>query len=118
VGTIRFSRMAGELALVKESPRMGAGSTHFAAATSLRAWGRNFREIRHQPRSSRDYPLPRASNSEVAGGYATLLQILLVVLFGAVKRACRCDFRRDGPLELATGVEPGARFLGCCFLLG
>ena len=46
-----------------------------------------------------------SAESEVAGGYAALLQVFLVVFFRAIERACRCDFRHDGALEFAAGVE-------------
>src|SRR5437879_13628510 len=55
--------------------------------------------------------------SEMAGGYAALLQIFLVVFFGAPERACRCDLGGDGPLESAAGIERCACVLGLRFLL-
>jgi len=49
--------------------------------------------------------LELSTRSEVAGGHAALLQIFLVVFFGAIESACGCDLRRDGPLESAAGIE-------------
>src|SRR5213078_4277994 len=43
--------------------------------------------------------------SEVAGGHAALLQVLLVVLFGAIEGACGRDLRGDGPLEFPNGIK-------------
>src|SRR5437016_8685006 len=45
------------------------------------------------------------SGSEVAGCHAALLQVFLVILFGAIESACRRDLRRDRALALATGIE-------------
>src|SRR2546430_668758 len=55
--------------------------------------------------------------SKVAGRHAALLQVLLVILFGTIERACRRDLRRDGPLEFAAGIERCARLLCRGFLL-
>jgi len=43
--------------------------------------------------------------SEVAGGHAALLQVLLVVLFGAIEGARGRDLRGDGPLEFSNGIK-------------
>jgi len=41
--------------------------------------------------------LKSCSGSEVTGRDAALLQVLLVILFGAIESACRCNLCRDGP---------------------
>src|ERR1700674_1949638 len=43
--------------------------------------------------------------SEVAGGHAALLQVLLVILFGAIKGACGRDLCGNGPLEFPLGIK-------------
>src|SRR5437773_12519994 len=52
----------------------------------------------------------------MAGGHAALLQVLLVILFGAIERACGSNLRRDGPLEFSAGLDRLSRLLGCRFL--
>src|SRR5207253_4535558 len=52
----------------------------------------------------------------MAGGHAALLQVLLVILFGAIERVCGSNLRRDGPLELSAGFERRPRLFGCRFL--
>ena len=47
------------------------------------------------------------SHLEVAGGHAALLQVLLVVLFGAIEGACGRDLRGDRPLEFPPGIKRG-----------
>src|SRR5947208_5645569 len=53
----------------------------------------------------------------MAGGHAALLQVLLVILFGAIERACGSNLRRDGSLEFSAGLDRRSRLLGCRFLL-
>src|SRR5258708_8522173 len=53
----------------------------------------------------------------MARGHAALLQIFLMVLFGAIERARGSDFGGDRPLEFAAGVQRGARLLSGGFLL-
>src|SRR5438034_1818697 len=55
--------------------------------------------------------------SEMAGSDAALLQIFLVILFGAVELSCGGDFRRKGPPEFAAGFQSVASLLRNRFLL-
>ncbi len=48
------------------------------------------------------------SGSEMAGSYAALLQVFLVILFGAIERSCGRDFGGNGAFEFAADIDSGA----------
>src|SRR5262245_66290004 len=56
--------------------------------------------------------------SNVAGAEAALLEILLVILFGAVERSRWLDHRHDGPPIATTLLLRLLRGVGCRLLLG
>ena len=56
-------------------------------------------------------------HSNVAGDSAALLQILLVILLGSPKGACRNDLCRNRFRELMARFEPCNRIACCSFLL-
>ncbi len=51
------------------------------------------------------FDLELSAGSEMARSHAALLQIFLMVFFGAPESACGCDLRGDGPFESAAGIE-------------
>src|SRR5689334_17841702 len=112
--TIRLSRTGVELAnrrVILLSRGVSYVLTELASimrATSLLSNGLRWagspncaKLLDQEPSEPRTCP----TRSEMARGGATLLEILLVVLFSAVEFACWCDLRRNGPAKLSACLQ-------------